>query len=71
MGGESLKKLVSLILAILLTTALVGCNTGGVPAVYSPNPNNVNFNDNNLTTNFVKDQNEAAPYDTGSGAYTG
>ena len=66
-----MKKLMSLILGILLAAALVGCNAVNKPAVYSPNPNNVNFNDNNLTTNFAKDNPlEAAPYDVGSGAYT-
>lgn len=58
-----MKKLVFLTLSIILTAALAGCNTGNVPTVspggtagiYAPHPNNVNFNDINLTTNFVTD----------------
>jgi hypothetical protein len=58
-----MKKIISLMLALILTAALAGCNTGMTPPappyntanVYTPNPNNVNFNDTDMTTNFATD----------------
>ena len=58
-----MKRLTCLGLALILTAALAGCNTAmpaqsspdGPGGVYAPNPNNVNFNDKDLTTNFATD----------------
>ena len=58
-----MKKLACLMLAFIISAVLAGCNTRMLPpaapyqsdSIYSPNPNNVNFNDNNLTTNFATD----------------
>lgn len=57
-----MKKILILTFALILTAVLTGCNTAGIPAaspynpnIFSPNANNVNFNDRNLTTNFMTD----------------
>ena len=61
-----MKRLVCLMLALIVSTALAGCNTGTAPPaatgqtgqtpdVYTPDPNNVLFSDKDLTTNFTTD----------------
>jgi predicted small lipoprotein YifL len=61
-----MKKSISMLLATLTAAVLAGCNLGppGYPPPatpmndgrkVTPDPNNVNFNDGDFTTNFVTD----------------